>query len=188
MRCGVGRSVQRSDGLTLEPPAGHCGLALDRCVGLSGLAVVWLERGARLIAQVLSMPATVPPAPGKEQVVAVMIRAGPHKGSHTAVVIDRAETVLGQVRMRPARPRRNACWPGRSGPGRWRVSAAQGSRWPSNPGQPTALQRPAITCPDLGPCTIVWRMRGEVQQPAAYPEARPHVTAVCKTVGSAGFL
>jgi hypothetical protein len=26
-----------------------CGLALDRCAGLSDLAVVWLERGAALI-------------------------------------------------------------------------------------------------------------------------------------------
>lgn len=30
---------------------------------------------------------------------------------------------------------------------------------------------------------IVWRMRGEIQQLATYPQARPRMTAVCKTVG-----
>jgi len=32
---------------------------------------------------------------------------------------------------------------------------------------------------------IAWRMRGEVQQPATYPQARLGMTAVCKTVGFA---
>jgi len=32
---------------------------------------------------------------------------------------------------------------------------------------------------------IVWRIRGEVQQPATYPQARLGMTTVCKTVGSA---
>ena len=31
---------------------------------------------------------------------AVMIGVDPHKGSHTAVVIDQAETVLGEIRVR----------------------------------------------------------------------------------------
>jgi hypothetical protein len=35
-----------------------------------------------------------------------------------------------------------------------------------------------------GQCAPAWRMCGEVQQPATYPQARPHMTAVCKTVAS----
>jgi hypothetical protein len=42
-------------------------------------------------------------------------------------------------------------------------------------------------CPDLCQRAIVWRMRGEVQQLATYPQARLCLTAVCKTVGFASF-
>jgi hypothetical protein len=44
---------------------------------------------------------------------------------------------------------------------------------------------PAMALPRPGHRSIVWRMRGEVQQPATHPQARLHVRAVCKTVGSA---
>ena len=32
---------------------------------------------------------------------------------------------------------------------------------------------------------IVWRMRGKVQQSAAYPQVRPYMRAVCKPAPSA---
>lgn len=37
---------------------------------------------------------------GEQPIVAVMIGADPHKGSHTAVAIGTAEKLLGQVRVR----------------------------------------------------------------------------------------
>ena len=59
---------------------------------------------------------------------AVMIGAGPHKGSHTAVVIDRAEKVLGQVRVRASAAQAERllewamAWPKRT----WAVEGAAG--------------------------------------------------------------
>jgi hypothetical protein len=52
-------------------------------------------------------------------------------------------------------------------------------------GQPTGRSDPGNGLDDLGQRTIARRMRGEVQQPAAYPQATVHLLAVCKTVGSA---
>jgi hypothetical protein len=65
---------------------------------------------------------------------------------------------------RPAR-RRSGCSP----------AASPGRHWPcSGQGDQQDLgQRDRVT----------GRMRAEVQHPAAYPQARLHVTAVCKTVG-----
>jgi hypothetical protein len=42
----------------------------------------------------------------------VVIGVDPHKGSHTAVVMDQAEVVLGQVRVRAcaAQPERLLAW------------------------------------------------------------------------------
>jgi transposase len=59
---------------------------------------------------------------------AVMIGVDPHKGSHTAVVIDRAEVVLGQVRVRTSAAQAQrllawaAAWPERT----WAVEGARG--------------------------------------------------------------
>jgi transposase len=59
---------------------------------------------------------------------AVMIGVDPHKGSHTAVVIDQQEVVLGQVRVRvgAVQPQRllawAAAWPERT----WAVEDARG--------------------------------------------------------------
>ena len=59
---------------------------------------------------------------------AVMTGVGPHKGSHTAVVIDQAEGVLGQVRVRACAAQAErllawaAVWPERS----WAVEGARG--------------------------------------------------------------
>jgi transposase len=59
---------------------------------------------------------------------AVMIGVDPHKGSHTAVVIDPAETVLGQVRVRASAAQAAqllewaAAWPQRT----WAVEGARG--------------------------------------------------------------
>ena len=59
---------------------------------------------------------------------AVMIGVDPHKGSHTAVVIDQAEAVLGQVRVRASAAQAErllawaAAWPQRT----WAVEGAGG--------------------------------------------------------------
>ncbi len=59
---------------------------------------------------------------------AVMIGVDPHKGSHTAVVIDQAETVLGQVKVRACAAQAEqllawaAAWPQRT----WAVEGAGG--------------------------------------------------------------
>jgi hypothetical protein len=59
---------------------------------------------------------------------AVVIGVDPHKGSHTAVVIDPAETVLGQVRVRASAAQAAqllewaAAWPQRT----WAVEGARG--------------------------------------------------------------
>jgi len=59
---------------------------------------------------------------------AVMIGVDPHKGSHTAVVIDRAETALGQVRVRASASQAQwllawaAAWPERT----WAIEGAGG--------------------------------------------------------------
>jgi transposase len=59
---------------------------------------------------------------------AVMIGVDPHKGSHTAVVIDQAEAVLGQLRVRAGEVQADrllvwaAAWPERT----WAVEGARG--------------------------------------------------------------
>jgi transposase len=59
---------------------------------------------------------------------AVMIGVDPHKGSHTAVVIDQAEVVLGQLRVRAGAAQADrllgwaATWPERT----WAVEGARG--------------------------------------------------------------
>jgi transposase len=59
---------------------------------------------------------------------AVMIGVDPHKGSHTAVVIDQAERVIGQVRVRACMAQAErllawaAAWPQRT----WAVEGAGG--------------------------------------------------------------
>src|ERR1700757_5508191 len=59
---------------------------------------------------------------------AVMIGVDPHKGSHTAVVIDRAERTLGEVRVRASASQVQrllawaAAWPERT----WAVEGAGG--------------------------------------------------------------
>ena len=77
------------------------------------------------------MPVTAhrPRRAGKGQVVAaVMIGVDPHKGSHTAVVIDQAEVVLGQLRVRAGAVQADrllawaVAWPERT----WAVEGARG--------------------------------------------------------------
>src|SRR5215475_5051408 len=79
----------------------------------------------------LGMPATDPClcSSGKGQpMAAVMIGVDPHKGSHTAVVIDQGEMALGQVRVRACAAQAErllawaAAWPERT----WAVEGAGG--------------------------------------------------------------
>ena len=120
-----------SDGLAPEPPADRCGLALDRCASLSGPRrdVARKRYGAGQPLE-LGMPVTVPAETSRKGAVvaAVMIGVDPHKGSHTAVVIDRDEVVLGQVRVRASAVQAErllawaAAWPERT----WAVEGARG--------------------------------------------------------------
>ena len=109
--------------------------------------VVWLQidvpacralpwRGSKevrpLIDPELGMPATGSPAGAQPErgrpMAAVMIGVDPHKGSHTAVVIDQAEVALGQVRVRACAAQAErllgwaAAWPERT----WAVEGAGG--------------------------------------------------------------
>jgi len=85
------------------------------------------------------MPVTArrPRRAGKGQVVAaVMIGVDPHKGSHTAVVIDQAEVVLGQLRVRAGAVQadrllaRAVAWPERTRAAG--APAAWDTCWPSS--------------------------------------------------------
>lgn len=38
-----------------------------------------------------------------------------------------------------------------------------------------------LPCANLDQRVIVWRMRGEIQQPATYPQAAASMPALCKT-------
>jgi transposase len=80
------------------------GLASDRGASRQDLAVVWLERGVSAGQRKLKsdMPTMVCVPDDEGEAVAVMIGVDPHKGSHTAVAIDQAGRVLGQVRVRAA--------------------------------------------------------------------------------------
>ena len=48
----------------------------------------------------------------------------------------------------------------------------------------TRPRHPDSCAPYLSQSVKFWRIRGEAQPPAAYPQFRPHMAAVCKTVGS----
>ena len=64
--------------------------------------------------------------------MAVALGVDPHKGSHTAVVLDEHETVLGQLRVRsgPEQLARLAEWAKAWPEGTWAVENASG-RWSS---------------------------------------------------------
>src|SRR5262245_61554433 len=64
----------------------------------------------------------------RQSMVAVMIGVDPHKGSHIAVVIDQAETVLGEVRVRASasRVQRLLAWAGAWPERTWAVEGAGG--------------------------------------------------------------
>ncbi len=61
--------------------------------------VAWLERGESTIPE-SGLPAAVSVSERKGSVMSVMIGIDPHKGSHTAVVIDPDEVVIDQIRVR----------------------------------------------------------------------------------------
>jgi transposase len=94
--------------------------------------VVWLIRGANASRSDIRYARhgllTRSSREGDRPVAVVMIGVDPHKGSHTAVAIDQAERVLGQVRVRAAAAQAEqlvawaAGWPERI----WAVEGASG--------------------------------------------------------------
>ena len=96
------------------------------------LAVAWLERGATADRSEIRHAAATGPRRNTRGKGAVDggsdDRGGPHKGSHTAVVIDQVETVLGEVRVRASAAQAGrllawaAAWPERT----WVVEGAGG--------------------------------------------------------------
>ena len=75
------------------------GWLLTRCCRLVSSAVAWLERGESIYPE-SGLPAAVSVVDRKASVMSVMIGIDPHKGSHTAVVIDSDEAVIEQIRVR----------------------------------------------------------------------------------------
>src|SRR5260221_13175066 len=106
-----------------------CGLAFERRVSLSGLAVAWLKRGANAGRSEIRHARHGPsPMMTKERLMAaVMIGVDPHKGSHAAVAIGAAEEPLGELRVRASAAQAGrlvawaAGWPERT----WAVEGAR---------------------------------------------------------------
>ncbi len=69
-------------------------------LAVGDLAGVWLERGPCMTDLKSGVPTPVPNDDTKETVVNVMIGVDPHKGSHTAVAIDRDEIELAKSKVR----------------------------------------------------------------------------------------
>jgi len=73
-------------------------------LAVGDLAGVWLERGLCMTDLKSGVPTPVPNDDTKEEtVVKVMIGVDPHKGSHTAVDIDRDEAELAKSKVRASR-------------------------------------------------------------------------------------
>ena len=72
-------------------------------LAVGDLAGVWLERGLCMTDLKSGVPTPVPNDDTKETVVNVMIGVDPHKGSHTAVAIDRDEAELARSKVRASR-------------------------------------------------------------------------------------
>ncbi len=72
-------------------------------LAVGDLAGVWLERGPSVTDLKSGVPTPVPNDDTKETVVNVMIGVDPHKGSHTAVAIDRDEIELAKSKVRASR-------------------------------------------------------------------------------------
>lgn len=62
-------------------------------------AVVWLERGESTSTRI-RLARCGPIADRKGGAMSVMIGIDPHKGSHTAVVVDNSEVVIDEIRVR----------------------------------------------------------------------------------------
>jgi transposase len=92
--------------------------------------VAWLERGESAVDLKSDMPATVFPFVEVfgGDVTGVIIGIDPHKGSHTAVALDVAESRLGQVRVRASTGQVPALlqWAGRWPRRTWAIEGARG--------------------------------------------------------------
>ena len=79
-----------------------------------------------------------------------IIGIDPHKGSHTAVAVDRSETVLDTIRVEADRHQRSRLleWATRFEPRTWAVEGATGWArwWPSSSSVPASTWS---TCPKL---------------------------------------
>src|SRR5207245_11158834 len=69
------------------------------------LAGVWLKRGPRTERTEIRSAHRGPIHETKEDAVSVIIGVDPHKGSHTAVAIDRDEVALAEFKVRAPRRR-----------------------------------------------------------------------------------
>src|SRR6201996_508574 len=132
----VDRSVEGSDGLAPEPPAGRLAWLEIDVPACRAFAVAWLERGTAADQPGIRHARHGIPAGAREErgqlMAAAMIGVDPHKGSHTAVAIGTAEEVLGQVRVRAcaAQAGQLPAWPERT----WAVEGA-GTFWEERRGQ-----------------------------------------------------
>jgi transposase len=100
---------------------------LTNCCWPVSFAGVWLERGANTIDPNQECPPRFI-TERKASLMATMIGIDPHKGSHTAVAIDRDEQVLGELRVRSgaAQVDRLREWAAGFENRTWAVESAQG--------------------------------------------------------------
>src|SRR5262249_26109286 len=127
-----GRSVERPDGLApytaCRPVTAWLTNEVPACRPRRGVA---RKRNERPAAPKLGMPAAGPGISSEQRSVvmtSVMIGIEPHKGSHTAVAINRAEVPLGRLRVRACADQARQLlawaegWPERT----WAVEGATG--------------------------------------------------------------
>lgn len=97
-------------------------------LAVGDLAGVWLERGLCMTDLKSGVPTPVPNDDTKETVVKVMIGVDPHKGSHTAVAIDRDEAELAKSKVRASRRQVDEllAWATPFGQRTWAIESAGG--------------------------------------------------------------
>lgn len=91
-------------------------------------AMAWLEKGKR-IPPSSGVPAVVNPLGTHQEVEMFVIGVDPHKGSHTAAVLDTDERIHAEVRVRADRDqrRRLLAWAEPFSPRTWAIEGATGT-------------------------------------------------------------
>ena len=105
MRCGFARSVSGSGGRSPECPATCVGWLLSEVTAGRVLAAAWLERGEQ--SPFIRTARRGFPRWSVEGGAMFVIGIDPHKGSHTAAVLDDTEHLVGEMRVNADRWQRD---------------------------------------------------------------------------------